>query len=120
MSQFELGTKNFRRILKLNWLIAGPIIVLFSWPYVLLGHHFGADRLLVLIGAFFFSLPFCLTIISGHISVAVGPLHTRRFFEWQQNLSGMMRFAFHPVMFTTYFRLSSLGISLIFLFIFAT
>jgi hypothetical protein len=117
MGNYELDTKNFSRIFRLNWLIAGPVLLLFAWPYLLVCQHFGVDRLLNLVGAFFFSMPFCLTIVSGHIAVAVGPLHFQRYFEWQQNLPGILKFAFHPVLFKTEYRLSAFAISLLILVI---
>jgi hypothetical protein len=117
MTNYELDIKNFKRIFRINWLIAGPVLVLFAWPYLLICQHFGADRLINLVGAFFFSLPFTLTIVSGHISVAVGPLHFTRYFDWQQNLNGFFKYAFHPMLFRTEFRLVSLVLSLLILII---
>lgn len=113
----ELNVTNYKRIYKLNWLICGPLLLLFAWPYLLLAELLSIPDLLALTGAIFFSIPFSLTVLHGHISVAVGSLHRTRYYGWQTNLSGIFKYPFHPVLFRTRIRLAIIGLSLIILLI---
>lgn len=108
----ELTERNFTRIYRLNWAICGPLLVLFGWPYYLVASTMLGEPV-GLIGSFFFSLSFTLTIIHGHIAVAVGALQMETYHAWHQQSSGFFRFAFHPVLFSTRFRLLSLILSLL-------
>lgn len=107
----ELNIDNFKRINRINWIICGPILFMFSWPYIELGHFFSMNPGLTLIGSFFFSVPFTLTILHGHISIAVGPLHSARYYEWQQNKTGIFKLMFHPVLFGTRVRVMLIVLS---------
>jgi hypothetical protein len=107
----ELAKKNFERIYRINWVLCGPFLLMFGWPYYMVASLF-SPTLLALTGALFFSIPFTLTILHGHISVAVGALHRDQFYDWQSRRNKFFRVSFHPVLFTTRFRLILLSISL--------
>lgn len=111
----ELNTANYLRIYRLNWLMCGPLLLLFAWPYVILAELLQVTSLLLVTGSLFFSIPFTLTVLHGHISVAVGPLHRIRYYEWQMNLPGFFKFPFHPILFRTRIRISLVTLSLVFL-----
>jgi TRAP-type mannitol/chloroaromatic compound transport system permease small subunit len=113
----ELNKANYKRIYKINWLICGPLLLLFAWPYLLLAEMIQVPDLLGLTGSIFFSIPFTLTVLHGHISVAVGSLHRTRYYNWQTNLPGIFKYPFHPVLFRTRIRLAIIGVSLTILFI---
>ncbi|MCC5925043.1 MAG: hypothetical protein JJU41_00660 [Bacteroidetes bacterium] len=112
----ELQEANFSRIYRINWLICGPLLVLFGWPYYLLISP-DAEQSIALAGSFFFSLTFTLTIIHGHIAVALGALHMDVYYEWHKKSARFPKIPFHPVLFTTRFRLTSFLVSVgIFMF----
>ncbi len=102
----ELAVANFRRILLVNWLLTGPLLLLFAWPYwVVVGN---------LPGAALFALPFALTILHGHISLAVGDAHRNAFFRWHRNSGFPWNWAFHPALFRLRVRFILFTTSLIF------
>lgn len=111
----ELTERNFLRIYRINWGISGPLLFLFAWPYVIAGGILGVADLLTFTGALFFAVPFTLTVIHGHIAMALGSLHREVFYAWQRKKGVVFRTLFHPVLFTTRLRLSLLALSFIFL-----
>jgi hypothetical protein len=108
----ELHQKNFERIYRINWVLCGPFLLMFGWPYYMVASLFCPD-IAALTGALFFSIPFTLTILHGHISVAIGTLHRDQYYSWQARRNRLFRVSFHPVLFTTRFRLILLLISLL-------
>lgn len=113
----ELNSRNFKRISLINWLISGPLLILFAWPYLIIAGSIGIHELIIVAGSLLFAIPFSLTIIHGHISVAVGPLHRDSYYYWQQNRKGLLKWAFHPELFRTRIRLGMIFSSLAFLLI---
>lgn len=110
----ELNQENFRRIYRLNWVLCGPLLLLFGWPYYLLVVP-GAGPQAALTGGFLFSLTFTLTVLHGHIAVALGSLHIDQYYAWQMSKKALSRLAFHPVLFTTRFRVIVFSISIVLL-----
>lgn len=108
----ELNLGNYKRIYKLNWLICGPLLLLFAWPYLLIADILEIEEITGLIGSIFFSIPFTLTVLHGHISVAVGSLHRTRYYIWQTSLPGVFKYPFHPMLFKTRIRLIIVGVSI--------
>lgn len=115
MSNKELTETNYNRIYRLNWLISGPLLVILGWPYLLLAEVLELNFLSALLGALFFSVPFSLTILHGHISVAVGTLHRDRYYAWQNTKTGVYKYTFNPVLFTTRVRLILISLSILIL-----
>ena|SRR5690606_3363576 len=113
----ELTINNFKRIYKLNWIMSGPILILFAWPYYILAQLLDLLIFNTILGSILFATPFTLTILHGHISLALGPLQRDNYYKWQQNKKGIAKLTFHPVLFTTRVRLSIIVISLILLYI---
>ena len=87
---------------------------MFGWPYYLLVVP-GAGVEVGLAGGFLFSLTFTLTILHGHIAVALGSLHIDQYYGWQMSKKALSRLAFHPVLFTTRFRVMVFSISIVLL-----
>jgi hypothetical protein len=111
--QHELTESNYQRIYRINWGLSGPLLLLFAWPYALAAEILGNPPILVYMGALFFSVPFTLTVIHGHISMALGSLHRDMFYAWQTKKGIIFRYFFHPMLFRTRFRLAMILASFI-------
>ena len=105
MNQQELNPSNFKRISIINWLLSVPFLVLFSWPYLYLADFVGMQQLVRYLGAFFFSVPFMITILHGHVTMALGEAHRHHYYDWLNNQPLTYGLLFHPVMMRTRFRL---------------
>jgi hypothetical protein len=68
-------------------------------------------------GAIFFGLPFMLTLLHGHVTMAVGASHREHYYNWLQNYTFTYGLLFHPIIIKTRFRLSLFFLSLIMLII---
>jgi hypothetical protein len=108
----EITHQNFRRVAAINWLLTGPALVFFAWPYVRLSEAVGASDFATLLGAGLFSISFTLTIVHGHISLAVGDLHRVEFHRWTRKRSYPWRLAYHPALFRYRTRLALLVLSI--------
>jgi hypothetical protein len=117
MDKPELNEKNLNRIYRINWVISGPLLVIFIWPYLLLADVLEMNTLYAAIGGFFFAVPFALTVIHGHISIALGTLHRDLYYNWQKRQVGIYKWAFNPIFFTTKMRLFMIIVSIAFLVI---
>ena len=78
----EFSTSNFVRISVINWALTLPLLILFAWPYYYAARELGLDLSFRYIGAFMFAMPFLLTIIHGHVTMALGSIHRYRYYEW--------------------------------------
>ncbi|MFW6348066.1 MAG: hypothetical protein ACOC2C_05595 [Cyclonatronaceae bacterium] len=105
MSYSELSVRNFKRICIINWSFTLPVLLLFAWPYYLAGSWLGLSGPLLFAGAFIFGLPFMMTVLHGHVTMALGALHRHHYYEWLSRYPLSYGFMFHPVMFRTRFRL---------------
>jgi hypothetical protein len=115
MEPSELTEENYKRINIINWAIVVPIFILFAWPYFYIGKLLGITRLVLLIGTFLFSMPFSVTVLHGHVTMALGSLHRHHFYDWLVNHPLSYGLLFHPIIIRTRFRLILLLISFLLL-----
>ncbi|MEX0721141.1 MAG: hypothetical protein WD059_10765 [Balneolaceae bacterium] len=111
----ELNESNYIRISIINWMLTVPLIVLFAWPYYYASKLVGLDLLLRYMGAFVFSVPFMLTILHGHVTMALGSVHRHLYYEWMDKKPLTYGIFFHPIFVRTRFRLILMVLSLLFL-----
>lgn len=111
-SQKELSERNFRRISWINILLTPPLLLLFAWPYSMLGIWFGFPEFWLYTGTFLFAFPLSLTIIHGHVTLALGALQRSHYYEWLTRRRWGFGFWIKPAFFATRFRLIPLIISL--------
>lgn len=108
----ELNPKNYKRINIINWLLSVPLIILFAWPYLNIAAFLSTHVSISYVGAFLFSLPFSLTILHGHVTMALGSLHRHHYYNWLENNSLSYGLFFHPIFTSTRFRLILVVLSL--------
>lgn len=111
----ELSEANYKRIFLVNLFLTVPIVVLFAWPYYYTAKLLGIDETLRYIGAYIFALPFMLTILHGHVTMALGSVHRNHYYNWLAEHPFTFGLFFHPVAIKTRFRLILLIISLLYL-----
>ncbi len=111
----ELSENNYIRIVVINWAICVPLIVLFAWPYYHAAKLVGMDESFRYLGAFMFALPFMITILHGHVTMALGSVHRQHYYTWLKNHPYTFGLFFHPMLVKTRFRIILLLVSLIFL-----
>jgi len=111
----ELSESNYKRIVIINWLLSVPMMVLFAWPYYYAAMLVGMDESFRYIGAFMFALPFMITILHGHVTMALGSAHRQHYYDWLHKHSFTYGLFFFPVLVSTRFRMILLVISLAFL-----
>ncbi|MEO1023362.1 MAG: hypothetical protein AAFW89_12535 [Bacteroidota bacterium] len=111
----EFSPSNFRRINLINWFLSVPLMVLFAWPFVYAGRLIGLMDLFVYPGAFLFALPFMITILHGHVTMALGSAHRHLYYDWLMSHPLSFGLFFHTVLVSTRFRLIVLIVSLVFL-----
>lgn len=111
----ELSPTNYRRISLINWVLSVPMIVLFAWPYYYAAKLVGIGEAFRYIGAFVFSMPFMLTIIHGHVTMALGTVHRNLYYNWLGENPYSFGLFYNEVLISTRFRLVLLIISLLFL-----
>lgn len=109
----ELNPKNYKRICLINWLLTVPLLILFAVPYLSIATFINAHMAISYAGALLFSFPFCLTILHGHVTMALGSLHRNHYYEWLENNTLSYGLFFHPMFTSTRFRLLLLVSSLI-------
>ena len=112
MPQSELSQRNYKRINIINWLLSVPLIILFAWPYLNIAAFLSIHVSVSYVGAILFSLPFTLTILHGHVTMALGSLHRHHYYNWLENNSLSYGLFFHPLFTRTRFRLILVVISL--------
>lgn len=105
MTPSELNRKNYRRICLINLLLSVPLLLIFSWPYFLLCELLSVQRFAAFTGAMVFALPFMLTILHGHVTMALGAAHRHHYYTWLQENPYTYGLLFHPVIISTRFRL---------------
>lgn len=113
MSSNELNEKNFLRICFINWFLSVPLLFIFAWPYFIICDFFAIPRFIGFPGAIFFALPFMLTLLHGHVTMAIGAVHRVHYYDWLQNYPFTYGLLFHPLIVRTRFRLSLFFVSLI-------
>lgn len=113
LKNYELSHKNFKRIHIINWLLCIPLLLLFSWPYIYIARFAGIQSFFIYAGAAFFAVPFMITILHGHVTMALGSAHRRRYYEWLGERPFTYGLLFYPMMIRTRFRLILLAVSLL-------
>lgn len=109
----ELDPSNFKRITIINWLLSLPFFILFSWPYLYIAGFAEIERFTAYLGSIFFSLPFMITILHGHVTMALGEAHRHHYYNWLEKHPLTYGLLFHPVAKRTRFRLILLVISML-------
>lgn len=113
MASTELSEQNYRRISRINWLLAPCLIFLFAWPYYILASLLlETGPILSIAGSLLFAAPFTMTILHGHVTIALGALHRDHYYQWLARHRFTHGLFFHPVMFRTRFRFALLICSL--------
>ncbi|MBN2731147.1 MAG: hypothetical protein JXR26_01840 [Balneolaceae bacterium] len=113
MPQSELNTRNYKRIFWINCLLTGPLLVFFAWPYIIFAHLATMSSLIYYPGAFLFSIPFMLTLLHGHVTMALGSAHRHHYYNWLNEHALTYGLLFHPMFTSTRFRLVILSLSVI-------
>jgi hypothetical protein len=109
----ELNESNYKRIAIINWMLTVPMMILFAWPYFFGAGLLGIDMVLKYIGAFIFAIPFMLTILHGHVTMALGSVHRHHYYDWMTEQKALtFGLFFHPMFVKTRFRLILLMVSL--------
>ena len=111
----ELSHSNFVRICLINWILSVPMIVLFAWPYYYASKLVGMIEAFRYLGAFMFALPFMITILHGHVTMALGSAHRDHYYNWLIKHPYTYGLFFNKMLPKTRFRLILLIVSLIFL-----
>lgn len=111
MTDPELSHRNFFRINLINWSLTLPMLIMFAWPYYLVCRWLGLDEFISYFGALLFAFPFMITILHGHVTMALGAMHRHHYYDWLARSPLTYGFMFHPVMFRTRFRLTLIMIS---------
>lgn len=113
MSSSELNERNYLRICFINWAISLPLLLIFAWPYFFLCDLFAIPRWIAFAGSIFFALPFMLTLLHGHVTMALGAVHRDYYYYWLESNPFTYGLLFHPLLVRTRFRLSLFAISII-------
>ena len=109
----ELNPSNFKRISIINWMLSVPFFLLFAWPYWYLANLSGMEQFIVYAGCSLFSIPFMITILHGHVTMALGEAHRHHYYDWLSKKPLTYGLFFHPMMMRTRFRLILLVISIL-------
>lgn len=109
----ELNPKNFKRISVINWMLCIPLLLLFTWPYIYIGRYAEMKDFFVYSGAAFFAVPFMITILHGHVTMALGNAHRHHYYKWLNEHPLTHGLLFHSMMMRTRFRLTLLTASLL-------
>ncbi len=115
MPKSELSQRNYKRITLINWLLSVPLIILFAWPYIYLARFLTFRADITYLGSFLFAFPFTLTILHGHVTMALGSAHRHFYYEWLEKHNLTYGLFFHPIFTRTRFRLVPLVVSLLIL-----
>lgn len=111
----ELSHSNFIRINVINWVLSPPLIVLFAWPYYYAAKLLGIQETFRYMGSFIFAIPFMITLLHGHVTMALGSGHRDHYYDWLVDHPYTFGLFFSKIMVKTRFRLILLIISLILL-----
>lgn len=113
MGSIELSEKNYLRICFINWALSVPILLIFAWPYFFICEFFMVPKIISLPGSIIFALPFMLTLLHGHVTMAVGASHREHYYNWLQQYTFTYGLLFHPIIVKTRFRLALFFLSVL-------
>lgn len=109
----ELNESNYRRICIINWALAPPLFLIFAWPYQISSQILEVQVLYSLPGTLLFALPFTLTLLHGHVAMALGHLHIHHFYNWLRKKPLTYGIFYHDILVSTRFRLILLVLSFV-------
>lgn len=115
MSSSELSESNYRRIAFINWALSVPLLLIFSWPFYFLCELFTITKAIAFPGSIIFGLPFMLTILHGHVTMALGAAHRHHYYSWLREYPLTYGLLFHSIIISTRFRLFLFFVSMILL-----
>ncbi|HLR90030.1 MAG TPA: hypothetical protein VK040_03680 [Balneolaceae bacterium] len=113
MTSNELNENNYRRISYVSWALSVPLLLIFSWPYFFLSDFYSIHKMIAFPGSILFGLPFMLTILHGHVTLALGAAHRHHYYNWLNHHPYSFGLFFHNIVISTRFRLSLLLASLV-------
>jgi len=113
----ELNEKNYRRITLINWSLTVPLLLIFAWPYYFICELSSVEKFISYPGSILFAIPFMLTILHGHVTMALGTLHRHHYYHWLSENPLTYGLLFHEILISTRFRLILLVTSGLILFI---
>lgn len=113
MPKSELTGSNYRRIFWINCLLTIPLLSFFAWPYVTFSQLAGFSGLIAYSGALLFAVPFTLTLLHGHVTLALGSGHRHHYYQWLEDHPLTYGLFFHAVFTSTRFRLIILTLSIL-------
>jgi hypothetical protein len=90
-----------------------PLMLIFAWPYFYFCELYGIDRVFAFTGSFMFAIPFMITILHGHVTMALGTAHRKYYYTWIQEHPNTFGLLFHPVLIRTRFRLIMFVLSIL-------
>jgi hypothetical protein len=111
-SKSELTESNYKRIAMINWALSVPLLLIFAWPYFFLCELLSINKMLSFPGSILFGLPFMLTILHGHVTMAMGAAHRHHYYRWLAEYPLTYGLLFHFVIISTRFRLILFSFSL--------
>jgi len=112
VSKSELSPENYKRISVINWLLSIPLMILFGWPYLFMAAFFEVHTAPAYTGAFLFATSFSLTILHGHVTMAIGAAHRYHYYDWLKENTLTYGLFFHPMFTRTRFRLILIVLSI--------
>lgn len=113
MPTSELTERNYKRIAIINWALSVPLLLIFSWPYFFVCGYFGISKTIAFPGSILFGLPFMLTILHGHVTMALGAVHRSHYYSWLGDYPLTFGLLFHSAIISTRFRLFLFFLSMI-------
>lgn len=113
MPTSELNEKNYKRIAFINWALSVPLLLIFAWPYFFVCQLFGVAKPVSFPGSILFGLPFMLTILHGHVTMALGAVHRHHYYSWLGKYPLTYGVLFHSIVTSTRFRLLLFAISMV-------
>ena len=105
MPSSELSESNYRRIAYINWALSVPLLLIFSWPFYFLCEILSIHKAISFPGSILFGLPFMLTILHGHVTMAMGAAHRHHYYSWLKEYPLTYGLLFHSIIISTRFRL---------------
>lgn len=101
----ELTESNYKRIAFINWALSFPLLLIFAWPYFFLCNLLSISKAVSFPGSIIFGLPFMLTILHGHVTMALGASHRYHFYNWLSARPLTYGLLFHYIIVSTRIRL---------------
>lgn len=111
----ELSDSNFKRISLINWTLSVPMLVFFAWPYFYVSQLLHVQETIQMVGSLLFAMPFMMTILHGHVTMALGSAHREHYYHWLYEHPYTFGLFFSRIEVSTRFRLVMLLISLMLL-----